>query len=165
MGKDFGAAPFGPSSIDSPIAAAGGVEVAVFIEADAVGAFSIGCKGLSSAGIFRIEIARANPQYLLESAGGEIEIAGLVENDAGNIGADFLAANVALLHPSDYDELGIFRIDAPNVAADAIASVEIAAMIGGDAFDDDRLFSALGIEVDQHGSARGLGFVGADQAH
>ena len=106
-------------------------------------------------GFVRVETATANAQHFFKAAGGQVKITGLVENNARNIGAHFFAADVPFLDAADDHQFGIFRVDAPDIAAHPITDIKIASRVGGEAFDDDGLRRAVGVEIDQHGNFRG----------
>src|SRR4029434_4690989 len=103
-----------------------------------------------------VEIAAADAQYFVKAAGGEIKVARLIEDDSGNVGAHLLAVDFAFLDSADDDQLGIFRVDAPDVAGNPVTGIKHALVIGGDTFDDDCLIGAFRIEIDQHGNFYGV---------
>jgi hypothetical protein len=107
---------------------------------------------------------RVNPiPSFAETSGGKVEVPGGVEDDAGDVGANFFAADLAFRHAADHDQFRLFRIDAPDIAGYSVAGVEHILMIYGDAFDDDRLSCALWIEIDEHGSFVGVGIPGREE--
>ncbi|MGH7855197.1 MAG: hypothetical protein ACREP3_17235 [Candidatus Binatia bacterium] len=88
--ENLGFTAFRPGAIDAAVSAAGNVEVAALIESYAVGSFGLGGERLRDARFIGVENAPANAQYLSETPGGEIEIARGIEDNAGDIGANFL---------------------------------------------------------------------------